>query len=50
MKEVAGKLQIELGAERGDATKGKLAIRWGKHELSAPLRLQLAAKCEAGAK
>ena len=48
LPEVVGKLQIELGADRADAQKGTLAIRWGKHELSAPLRLLPEPKAEAG--
>lgn len=36
---VVGKLQIELAAVDGDAKLGTLSIRWGKHRLSAAMRL-----------
>lgn len=41
---VVGKLQIELvSSAAADPTTGTLSIRWGKHQLSAALRLHAAA-------
>ncbi len=40
--EVAGKLTIELQADRGALGRGSLAIAFGPHRLSAPLELRYA--------
>jgi len=37
LKETVAKLQIEITADAKQPSVGKLVIRWGKHELSAPL-------------
>ncbi|MBL8844112.1 MAG: hypothetical protein JNL90_21485 [Planctomycetes bacterium] len=42
LKEPATLLSIEITAEKQAPTTGKLSIRWGKHELSAPVVLHLA--------
>jgi hypothetical protein len=51
LKESRSKMEIELTADSKDPTKGKFAIRWGTHELSAPVKIAVpAAAKEAGAK
>ena len=42
LKESVAKMQIEITADAKQPSSGKLAIRWGKHELSAPVVLHLA--------
>ncbi len=42
LKEVVAKMEIEITADKNDPANGKLSIRWGKHELSAPVKFQLA--------
>jgi hypothetical protein len=42
LKEVVVKLLIELTANKDAAATGRFPIRWGKHELSAPVRFHLA--------
>lgn len=37
----AARLEIELTGSAADRTSARLSIRWGKHELSAPLTLRL---------
>lgn len=37
LKETVAKLQIELIADTKQPSAGKLTIRWGKHELTAPV-------------
>jgi len=37
----AARLEIELTGSATDRTSARLSIRWGKHELSAPLALRL---------
>jgi hypothetical protein len=37
-------MEIEITADKKDAATGKFSIRWGKHELSAPVKFHLAAK------
>lgn len=39
---VVGKMEIEITADPKDPATGKLSIRWGKHELSAPVKFHLA--------
>lgn len=43
LKEVVVKMEIEIAADKQDPTTGRFSIRWGKHELSAPVKFQLAA-------
>ena len=40
-KEVIAKLEIEITADRKEPTKGTLALRWGRHEATAPLKFEL---------
>lgn len=35
-------MEIEIAADAADPSHGKLAIRWGKHELTAPVTFHLA--------
>ena len=42
LKEVAVDLVIEITGDKKDPTTGKLSLRWGKHELSAPVKFHLA--------
>lgn len=44
LKDVVVKMEIEIAADEKDPTTGRLSIRWGKHELSAPVKFHLAAK------
>ena len=43
------KLEIELTNVPTDRGAGRLAIRWGKHELAAPVKLELAEDGDATA-
>jgi hypothetical protein len=49
LKEVAQKMEIELSADKAKPASGKFAIRWGKHELSAPVTFQIGNASEASA-
>ncbi len=40
-KNTVAKLEIEITADAEDPATGRLSIRWGKHELSAPVRFHL---------
>src|SRR5712675_468024 len=42
LKEVVVKMEIEITADKKDPATGKFSIRWGKHELSAPVKFHLA--------
>lgn len=42
-KDVVSKLEIEITADEKNPATGRLSIRWGKHELSAPVAFHLAA-------
>ncbi len=42
LAESVAKLQIEITAEPKQPSVGKLTIRWGKHELSAPVTFDVA--------
>jgi hypothetical protein len=42
LKEVVAKMEIEITADKKDPATGRLSIRWGKHELSAPVKFHLA--------
>ena len=42
LKEVVAKMEIEITADKKDPAMGKFSIRWGKHELSAPVTFHLA--------
>jgi len=42
LREAVARMEIELTADKDGAT-GKLSIRWGKHELTAPVKFHLAA-------
>ncbi len=48
LKEAAIKLAIEITADPKDPATGKLSIRWGRHELSAAVRFQLATAKDVG--
>ncbi|MGE3174027.1 MAG: hypothetical protein AB7O97_15480 [Planctomycetota bacterium] len=41
LDETHKKMEIAITADEGDATKGKFSIRWGKHELTAPVTFHL---------
>jgi hypothetical protein len=41
LKEVVVKMEIEIVADKKTPATGKFAIRWGKHELSAPVKFQM---------
>lgn len=43
LKDVVTRLEIEITADENKPATGKLSIRWGKHELSAPVAFHLAA-------
>ena len=49
LKEAVVKLEIEITADKKDPANGKFSIRWGKHELSAPVKFHLAAAKDATA-
>lgn len=49
LKEVVVEMEIEIAAEQKDPTTGRFSIRWGKHELSAPVKFHLAGAKEAPA-
>lgn len=42
LPEAAATMQIEITTDSKQPTNGKLSIRWGKHELSAPVQFHLA--------
>lgn len=42
LKEAVLKMQIEIAAAKADPATGNFSIRWGKHELSAPVKFHLA--------
>jgi len=41
LEETQKKMMIEITANDDDASVGKFSIRWGKHELSAPVKFHL---------
>jgi hypothetical protein len=41
LQEAVVELQIQIAAEQKDPTAGRLSIRWGRHELSAPVKFHL---------
>jgi hypothetical protein len=47
LKEVVVAMEIEIAADKQDPATGKFSIRWGKHELSAPVRFHLAGPKDA---
>lgn len=49
LKEVVVKMEIEIAADKNDPAHGALSIRWGKHELSAPVKFHLAGAKDATA-
>jgi len=49
LKEVVAKMEIEITADKNDAATGRFSIRWGKHELSAPVRFHFAGAKDAAA-
>lgn len=49
LEEVAVKMEIEIAADTKDPTTGKFSIRWGRHELSAPVKFHLAGAEDAAA-
>jgi hypothetical protein len=49
LKEVAARMEIEITADKIDPATGRFSIRWGKHELSAPVRFHFAGAKDATA-
>jgi hypothetical protein len=49
LKEVVVKMEIEITAENDDPATGRFSIRWGKHELSAPVKFHFAGAKDATA-
>jgi hypothetical protein len=49
LKNVVVQLEIEITADKKDPATGDFSIRWGKHELSAPVRFHLARTQDAAA-
>jgi len=49
LKEVAVQMEIEITADKKDPSAGRFAIRWGKHELSAPVKFHLIGARDAAA-
>ena len=49
LKERVVKMEIEITADTKDPATGKFSIRWGKHELSAPVKFHLAAAKDVAA-
>lgn len=47
LKEKAEKLQIEITADKQKPTTGRFSIRWGMHELSAPVTYLIAGPKDA---
>lgn len=47
LKEPAARLEITITASEKDPANGTLSLRWGKHELSAPVKFLPAAAREA---
>jgi hypothetical protein len=41
-KDVVGKLEIEITGDEQAPTTGRLALRWGEHELTAPMKFHVA--------
>ena len=42
LKEVVVQMEIEITADKKDPATGAFSIRWGEHELSAPVKFHLA--------
>lgn len=49
LKAEVAKMEIEISADKGKPTSGKFAIRWGKHELSAPVTILIDGAKDASA-
>ena len=49
LKDVVVKMEIEITADKKDPATGRFSIRWGKHELSAPVKFHLAGAKDATA-
>jgi hypothetical protein len=49
LKDTVEKMEIELATEKTDPTTGKFSVRWGKHELSAPVKVTMAGKTQEAA-
>jgi hypothetical protein len=49
LKEAAARMEIEITADKSDPATGRFSIRWGKHELSAPVRFHFAGAKDAAA-
>jgi hypothetical protein len=49
LKDVVVKMEIEITADKKDPATGKFSIRWGKHEVSAPVKFQRAGGKESTA-
>ena len=47
LKETVVSMEIEISMDAKDPVNGRFAIRWGRHELSAPVKFQLGAAKEA---
>jgi hypothetical protein len=48
-KEVVVQMEIEISIDKKDLTTGRFAIRWGRHELSAPVKFHHIGAKTAGA-
>ena len=49
LKDVVAKMEIEITADKNDPASGRFSVRWGKHELSAPVRFHFAGAKDATA-
>jgi hypothetical protein len=49
LEKTVTKMEIEISADEEQPSNGKLAIRWGKHELSAPVKFLMQGAKEASA-
>jgi hypothetical protein len=49
LKEAAARMEIEITADKSDPATGRFSIRWGKHELSAPVRFHFDGAKDAAA-
>jgi len=49
LKEAAARMEIEITADKSDPATGRFSIRWGKHELAAPVRFHFAGAKDAAA-
>jgi hypothetical protein len=47
LKEAAARMEIEITADKNDPATGRLSIRWGRHEASAPVKFHIAGAKDA---